>query len=121
MYTAYVLTEDVKQQLLSVFPPSYDTVVAHHITVQFGVDKDAPPPDKATIKVVGHVDSEDGLQVLVCSVNGTTSRGDGSLWHITWSLDDTKYKPVDSKALLKKKLYNLSVPIQIDTVPAVLG
>ena len=121
MYTAYVLTDESRAQLETKYPPKYEKFIGHHVTVEFGVPADAEPPEEAVVKVLGRVDSGDGLEALVVSVNGETSRPDGSKYHITWSLNPESYKPVDSNELLKKTYnYTMSLPITIDTVPQVL-
>ena len=115
-YTAYVLDDASRELLAKRFPPKYPEVIGHHVTVQFGVPADAAPPQPAALKVVGYKDSGDGLEALVVSVNGSTDRPDGSTYHITWSLDRSKYKPVDSNKLLAGATkYTLirTVPIQV--------
>lgn len=122
MYTAYTLTDESRQMLLDKFPPKYDKVIAHHITVEFGVPEDTEVPPEADVRVIGEGDSGDGLQALVVSVNGSTRRPDGKTFHITWSLDPEKYKPVDSNELLADgiKKWKLKLPTPIDTIPQIL-
>lgn len=122
MYTAYTLTDESRQKLLDKFPPKYPNVVAHHITVEFGVPADTEVPTEAEIRVIGEGDSGDGLQALVVSVNGSSRRPDGKIFHITWSLDPEVYKPVDSNELLADGInkWKLKLPTPIDTVPEVL-
>lgn len=121
MYTAYVLDEESRQELTQHFPPRYDNFIGHHITVNFGVPADAEAPNPASVKVIGHVDSGDGIEALVVSVNGNKNRADGSTYHITWSIDpNSNYKPKDSNALIADKKFTLTRPIPISTEPAVL-
>ncbi len=122
MYTAYTLTDQSRQLLLDKFPPKYPKVIAHHVTVDGGVKKGTEAPLEADIRVIGEGDSGDGLQALVVSVNGSTRRPDGKVFHITWSLDPEMYKPVDSNAMLADGInkWKLKLPTQIDTVPEVL-
>lgn len=120
-YTAYVLDNDTRDALLQRFPPKYPSVVAHHITVQFGVNPTtAEVPPEADVKVVGYVDSGDGLEALVVSINGSTTRADNKTYHITWSLIPEKYKPVNSNDLLQKKRYTLVRAIPIEASPQIL-
>lgn len=120
-YTAFVLSDESRSLLLKKFPPKYPDVIAHHVTVQFGViPKTSPPPAPESIKVVGYKDSGDGLEALVVAVNGTRERPDGSTYHITWSLDRSKYKPVDSNKLLSKGTFTIIKPIEIQVVPLTL-
>ena len=120
MYTAHVLNEADRTGLMMKFPPKYSKWVGHHITVQFGVPADTEAPEQAEIKVVGYKDSGDGIEALVCSVNGETQREDGSTFHITWSLNPDTHKPVDSNKLLNNGRYQLVLPTTVDTTPEVL-
>lgn len=119
-YTAYVLDDASRNMLAKRFPPKYPKFIGHHITVEFGVEKNTELPLDAQIKVVGYVDSGDGLEVLVTAVNNSTSRKDGKIYHITWSLDTDKYKPVDSNALLQSKRFTLVRSIPVATTPKLL-
>lgn len=119
-YTAYVLDDQSRELLASKFPPKYPKFIGHHVTVQFGVPKTTEPPQPAVIKVIGRADSGDGLEALVVTVDGSVERPDGSRYHITWSLDPTVYKPVDSNALLAKGKYTMNLPITIGATPQVL-
>ena len=122
MYTAYVLTEETREALLERYPPKYDKVIAHHVTVNGGAKKDASLPEPAHLKVIGEADSKDGLQALVVSVDGAYRRSDGKVYHITWSLDPDKYKPVDSNELVDdyEKRWKLSLPVDIEAEPELL-
>ena len=121
MYTAYVLTEESRSALLEKYPPKYKQVIAHHVTVQFGVPKSTTTPNVAEVKVVGYADSKDGIEALVVSVDGELRKEDGNFYHITLSLDPAKYKPKDSNDLIGYGKYTLSLPTYIVTVPEVLG
>ncbi len=122
MFTAYKLTDETRQFLLDKFPPKYSKVIAHHVTVDFGVPAGTELPPEAELRVVGEGDSGDGLQALVVSVNGSTRRTDGKTYHITWSLEPDKYKPSDSKELLADGInkWKLKLPTPIDTTPELL-
>lgn len=89
MYIGYLITQQSREELLKVFPPIYPKVVCHHITREFGTSKDTPPPEMPNnAQVIGYVDSGDGVEALVVSINGETTRPDGKLYHITHSLAD---------------------------------
>lgn len=120
MYTAYVLSDETIERLMERFPPKYEKVIAHHVTVEFGVPEGTEPPPEADIKVVGYADSEDGLEALVVSVNGSPKREDGKHFHVTWSLDPDKYKPVDSNELIGYGNYTLVLPKFVDATSEVL-
>ena len=74
MYTAYVLDNKSRRELSKHFPPKYPETVGHHVTVKFGVSKDAPIPRPAQLKVVGYADDGEGLEALVVSVDGKVNR-----------------------------------------------
>ena len=120
MYTAYVLDDDSRQELLTRFPPKYPSVIGHHITERFGVPESTSVPKKAILKVIGYIDSGDGLEALVVSVNGNKKRPDGGLYHITWSLDILEYKPKDSNELLRKTQFTMILPEEISATPSIL-
>lgn len=119
-YTAYVLDQQSRDKLKQKFPPKYDKFIGHHITVQFGVNKNTQPPEPATIKVVGYINNDDGLEALVVTVDGKVRRSDDSMYHITWSLDPDRYSPKDSNDLLKSKQYSIVLPIEIEAEPKTL-
>jgi len=122
MYTAYVLTDESRKLLIEKFPPKYSNVVAHHVTVNGSAKKDAELPEPAEVRVIGEADTGDGLQALVVSVDGTTRRPDGATYHITWSLEPDRYKPVDSNALIAdySNRWKITLATPIDTEPALL-
>ena len=39
-----------------------------------------------TVRAVGYIDSGDGVEGLLVEVDGSTTRPDGNLFHVTWSL-----------------------------------
>lgn len=113
MYIALVLNERSRKMLKVDFPPKYGDFIGHHITLDFGVPKNTPlPKHQHKTEVVGYADDDKGIEALVVSVNGKVQRPDGSLYHITWSLDRSKgYKPVDSNKLLTNGYRTLDNPI----------
>lgn len=119
-YTVYVLDQSSREALEARFPPKYPKFIGHHITYQFGVPANTEVPPPAQLKVVGRVDSGDGLEALVVSINGSTSRTDGKTYHITWSLDPGKYKPADSNDVLASKRFTLTRAIPISATPELL-
>jgi len=117
-YSAYVLTKGCREKLLEKFPPQYEKVIAHHITVEFPGEE---LPEKLPIKIYGKIDSEDGLEAFLCSVGDDVSRPDSGIFHITWSLTPGKYRPVDSNKLVEDGMFTFFSPIIIDTTPELLG
>lgn len=117
-YSAYVLYPTSRAGLARLYPPKYRNFVGDHITERFG--NDATEPEQPNhIEVVGYADSGDGLEAFVVSVDGTVNRPDGEIYHITWSLDNTKYAPKDSKDLVKQGWEKID-PIMIQASAALL-
>ena len=113
-YSAYKLSKKSREKLLEKFPPKYENIIAHHITVKFPSDV---MPHPAKIQVVGHA-AKDGVEAAVVSVNGKTTRSDGKVYHITISLENGK-KPVQSNNLLMSG-WKAIEPFDIDTTPELL-
>jgi hypothetical protein len=85
--TGWKLDLGDRARLLARFPPLFPNVVADHVTLRTGTSNTTPLPKERTGEVVGEIDDGRGVQALVVSIAGTTARGDGSTFHITWSLD----------------------------------
>lgn len=119
MYTSYQLTPATRKLLLDIFPPKHKKVIAHHITHEFGVHEDTNAPPSASIRVVGYHNNPDGIEALVVSVDGSIDRLDGRTYHITWSLNPEKFKPVDSNKLVSRQDHKLILPIPISTNPSI--
>lgn len=118
-YSAYVLDGASVEKLKIKFPPKNERFIGHHVTVNNHHRKGDELPAEAKLKVVGHVE-EEGLEALIVSVNGKTKRPDGNTYHITWSLDPSKKKPVDSNDLINRSDYTLTLPMQIEATPELL-
>ena len=121
LYSGYLISEDSKKELISIFPPKYDRVIAHHITTEFGSES-VEPPATDDVYVVGYADSGDGIECVVVQVNGTTVRQkDNSTYHITMSLDSkSNRKPFDSNTIIKNNGYiTLDKKIKINVKPFV--
>lgn len=121
MYLAYVLSDNSRELLSNRFPPKYTDFIGHHITTKFGVPKETPlPPADVNIRVVGYINDPNGLEALVVSIDGETKNPNGSKYHITWSIDRSKFTPKDSNDLLTSKTFTLTMPINISVTPALL-
>lgn len=77
---------DERETLLVRFAPRYAKTVADHVTLRFGTNADTPVPTAHFGEILGEADDGAGVQALVLEIEGTTERGDGSHYHITWSL-----------------------------------
>jgi hypothetical protein len=84
--TGWKLPRDERERLLERFRPKYDRTIADHVTLQAGAARDTPLPHAVSARIVGRADDGKSLECLVVEIDGTTSRPDGSIYHITWSL-----------------------------------
>jgi len=75
-----------RDELLRRLPARHAQTVADHVTLRFGTDADTPLPISNQGEIMGEADDGAGVQALVVRIDGTTERGDGSHFHITWSL-----------------------------------
>jgi len=75
-----------REALLMRFPPRYGDVVADHITLHYGTDASTELPTERAGVVIGEADDGNGVQALVVAIGGRSERGDGSHFHLTWSL-----------------------------------
>lgn len=87
--------------MLKKFPPKYPDVVADHITVAMGGINATPPAAPASVQFIGLADDGNGLQAIICKVDGSLKRPDGKIFHITWSLDKSKLAPADLDLMAK--------------------
>lgn len=98
-YSGWILPEDERKRLLEAIKPAYTKVVAHHVTLEYGVTSDAPLPTESTGQIVGCADDGAGVQALVVRIGGTTRRPDGNNYHVTWSLAEGR-KPQESNDVI---------------------
>lgn len=100
------------------FPPVFSRIIADHVTHGRYVDV----PARVDAQVVGYAIDSTGLEVIVVAIDGTTERPDGSVYHITWSLDPAGGKqPKDSNSLLLRDGWSvLESAIDIKVTPVSL-
>lgn len=111
-YSAYLLTEKSRAQVLEIFQPRFSEVEAHHVTVRF--PDQAPPPPASSARVVGVARGE-VIECLVVEINGSCKRPDGRTYHITLSLDrEAGAKPVHSNDLLARQGWELTPPLEVE-------
>ncbi|MGF7176487.1 hypothetical protein [Azospirillum doebereinerae] len=115
-YTGWELPGDERAKLLELFPQRYERLVAHHVTLDFGVPPGHPLPDATEGEVIGTVDDESGVQALIVAIDGNTERPDGSTTHITWSLADGR-QPVESNLAIQEFGWRPAEPVAIRLVP----
>ncbi len=119
--TGWKLDRAQRAQLLECLPPSWPDVIADHVTLAaHQPDRtDLPPPAEGNI--IGYVDDRDGLDALIVSVDGTTSRPDECTFHVTWSLDSERgRRPVQSNDVIAIRGWQTIAPIPIRLTPTYL-
>ena len=106
-----------RQQLLDRFRPRYPDAIADHVTLKANAE-DQPVPDRVDAAIVGHADDGDSLEAMVVTIDGKTARPDGSVFHITWSLDKAKARQArESNDLLRPRQwqpYDELIPISLE-------
>lgn len=115
-YVGWRLPDTERQRLLTLFPPQFDRVVAHHVTLQFGVTSLVPLPDAHAGVVVAQVVDPTGVQALVMQIGGTTRRPSGGTYHVTWSLAAGR-KPVESNQVIDRMEWQKVSPELVQLVP----
>ncbi|MBI1327616.1 MAG: hypothetical protein GC136_08255 [Alphaproteobacteria bacterium] len=87
-YIAAVFTEQARDRLFAQFAPVFDTVIAHHTTLQNNVDEPDVMPQINEIRVIGVTTDQRGLQALAVEVDNVRYNPfmGGNPYHITWSL-----------------------------------
>lgn len=115
----WALDRHHRELLLATITPSYPNVIADHVTLAAGAAENHPLPKATHAEVVGHVDDNAGVQALVVQIDGTTTRPDGSVYHITWSLDPARgRKAAESNDVIRARGWEpLISPIPIRLKP----
>jgi len=113
------LDRSQRDELLDRFPPRYVDVDADHVTLRTNAMREPLPPE-VEAEIIGSADDGDSLEAMVVSLDGATDRPDGSVFHITWSLDKAKgRKARESNDLLKERGWKpIDKPISIRIDPA---
>jgi hypothetical protein len=109
------LDREQRKELLQQFPPRYRNVDADHVTLRTGAAEDSPLPDDTLGEIVGRVDDGKGVEAMVVAIGGTTGRPDGSIYHITWSLEPGR-KAQESNDVLAARdwtAFDLPMPVKL--------
>ena len=107
-----------RDQLLERFPPRYPDAVADHVTLRTNAEGQ-PLPDPVDAAIVGRADDGDGVEAMVVTIDGKTSRPDGSVFHITWSLNKAKGRRArESNDVLTKRDWQALELIPVKLEPA---
>jgi hypothetical protein len=107
-----------RDSLLESFPPTYERVIADHVTLQAGASEDTPLPREVGAQVVGRANDGSSLECLVVEIEGTTDRPDGSTYHITWSLGPGRMAKESNDVLRERGWQRIDRPIPIELEPA---
>lgn len=104
-YLAFVLSDESRKELIQLFPPSFEKVICHHVTIAFKLDqqtfdalieKITPSP---TVVATGFLVGKD-IECFIIEINGVhRSEINGQRYHVTHSLQSPA-KPVDSNKLI---------------------
>lgn len=113
--TGWKLDPAERASLLDQHPPRYAQPVADHVTLEVG-GRDLPPEVKAAI--VGRTDDERGVEAMVVTIDGSVDRPDGSIYHITWSLEPGRAARVSNDVLKERGWSELDHPLPLTLVPA---
>lgn len=112
------LAPDERAGLLARFPPRYARTVADHVTRRFGSQASDPLPVATSGVIVGEADDGHGVQALVVEIAGSTERGDGSHFHITWSLAPGRNAKESNDVMAANGWRAISPPVPLSLRPA---
>ncbi len=119
-YTGWLVDPAEREALLARFPPLYERVVAHHVTLKFG-GGEAGSPGEVTAQIVGEVDDGAGVQALIVAIDGSSARPDGGVFHITWSLADGREARESNDVIAARPWAPLDTPVPVRLIPAALS
>lgn len=114
-YTGWLVDPAQRAALLVRFPPRYAHVVAHHVTLKFGVE--AEPPGEVAAQIVGETDDGAGVQALVVAIGGSPARPDGGIFHITWSLEPGREAKESNAVIAGRGWALLPKPVPVRLIP----
>ena len=117
MYSAYLISDMSRNSLLSRFSPWHDDILIHHITICYPDLYLHPPPD--SVYVIG-ITRNKYVDCVVVSINGTTKRPQGGIYHATLSVNrQIGGRSVHSNELLLQG-WNDVQPFEINVYPVLL-
>ena len=105
-YLAFVLSETARQELIKLFPPAFERVICHHVTIAFKLNE---PLFDAIVEVMGETPKvvatgyikSDHLDCFIVEVNGAHRLNiNDQRYHVTHSLE-APAKPVDSNKVIR--------------------
>lgn len=95
----WTLDTSERAELLKRYPPRYEKIVAHHVTLATDAAQH-PLPGPVRAAIVGHADDGLGVEAMVVAIEDEPGRPDGSTFHVTWSLGDGR-RARDSNDVIK--------------------
>lgn len=112
----WLLDDADRRRVLERVAPRYAQLVAHHVTLKPDAATTEKAPPVSDAEVVGVADDGVGVQALVVRLDGRTSRPDGGVYHITWSLARGR-RAVESNAVIATHGWSALDPIPIALAP----
>jgi hypothetical protein len=89
-YLAFVLDAESRARLMRLFPLRFPDSKADHITLAYGVpEPEFLPQAPSCVAAIGYV-ADDSLEAFTVIYGGARQRPDGSLYHLTASVDHSK-------------------------------
>ena len=111
------LDRDERAALLERFRPRYAKPVADHVTLKVDAARD-PLPREVSARIVGRTDDNAGVEAYVVAIDGSTDRPDGSIFHITWSLEGDRRARESNDVLKERGWDELDHPVPLTLTPA---
>jgi hypothetical protein len=111
------LDREQRKELLQQFPPRYRNVDADHVTLRTEAAEDAPLPQETEGEIVGRADDGRGVEAMVVAIGGTSDRPDGSVYHITWSLEPGRKAQESNDVLASRQWTELDLPMPVRLEP----
>jgi hypothetical protein len=110
------LDREQRKELLQQFPPRYRNVDADHVTLRTKAAGDSLLPEERLGEIVGRVDDGKGVEAMVVAIAGTTDRPDGSVYHITWSLEPGRQAQESNDVLAAREwtAFDLPMPVRLE-------
>jgi hypothetical protein len=114
----WLVDEAQRVELLLQFPPRYERIVAHHVTLASGSDDPLPKPEVG--EIVGRADDGEGVEALVVRIGGGTDRPGGGVYHITWSLAEGRQARESNDVIAARGWADIDPPCPVTLHPAEL-
>ena len=111
------LDRSERDALLERYPPRYAKPVADHVTLKVDAARD-PLPGGVTAQIVGRTDDDAGVEAFVVAIDGSTDRPDGSIFHITWSLEGSRRAKESNDVLKERGWEGIDQPVPLTLSPA---